>query len=259
MPVSLTEDILILAKTYPIPSAKYAETSCVAGINAKGEMRRLYPIPFRLMDDEHQFKKWQWVNARVFKSNTDHRPESYKVYVDTVQQGDSISTAQDWLLRREWVNRIPTSSQDQRSMYLVKPYRIDSLQITPESKPDWDDDEVEKLMLGQNQTELFQESPKTIRQLRKLPYEFHYHYTLETPEGLVQQRHKIADWEAGAFYWNCVKAYGSKWEKPFRQKLEEEFSSKDLMFLIGNLHRFQHRWIIGSLIYPPKITQPSLF
>jgi hypothetical protein len=43
------ERILILAKTYPSPSAKHTETSCVAGINEAGEPRRLYPVPFRLI------------------------------------------------------------------------------------------------------------------------------------------------------------------------------------------------------------------
>ena len=53
------EQILILAKTYPSPSAKHIETSCVAGINRNGEMRRLYPVPFRLLQGRQQLKKWQ--------------------------------------------------------------------------------------------------------------------------------------------------------------------------------------------------------
>lgn len=46
--------------------------------------------------------------------------------------------------------------------------------------------------------------------------------------------------------------YGDDWEKPFRAKLEEDLGGKDLMFLMGNLHRFQDQWLIVSLIYPPK-------
>lgn len=36
------EKILILAKTYPTPSAKYGETSCIAGITDSAEIRRIY-------------------------------------------------------------------------------------------------------------------------------------------------------------------------------------------------------------------------
>ncbi|WP_228124977.1 hypothetical protein [Candidatus Methylospira mobilis] len=44
------ERVLILAKTYPSPSAQYVETSCVAGINEHGVMRRIYPVPFRYIE-----------------------------------------------------------------------------------------------------------------------------------------------------------------------------------------------------------------
>ena len=55
---SRVERVLILCKTYPSPSARYVETSCVAGISEAGELMRLYPVPFRLIQDEKQFKKW---------------------------------------------------------------------------------------------------------------------------------------------------------------------------------------------------------
>lgn len=68
MPISKYEDILILAKTYPSPSSRYVETSCIAGINSEGHMRRLYPVPFRRIEEKRQFDKWQWINVRVEKT-----------------------------------------------------------------------------------------------------------------------------------------------------------------------------------------------
>jgi hypothetical protein len=40
---SFEQDILILCKTYPSPSGKHVETSCVAGIDTKGNLIRLPP------------------------------------------------------------------------------------------------------------------------------------------------------------------------------------------------------------------------
>lgn len=60
--------ILILCKTCPSPSAKYSETSCVAGMDENGQLIRLYPVPFRLIENDKQFKKWQWISARLEKS-----------------------------------------------------------------------------------------------------------------------------------------------------------------------------------------------
>jgi hypothetical protein len=44
--------ILILCKTYPSPSGKHVEMSCVAGMEQDGRLVRLFPIPFRLIDDD---------------------------------------------------------------------------------------------------------------------------------------------------------------------------------------------------------------
>ena len=74
------ENILILAKTYPSPSAQYIETSCVAGIKSHGEMRRIYPVPLRMIDDGQQFCKWQWTNVLIEKADKVHCPESYAPY-----------------------------------------------------------------------------------------------------------------------------------------------------------------------------------
>ena len=76
--------------------------------------------------------------------------------------------------------------------------------------------------------------------------------------------HKIVDWEAGALYWNCRRSHGAGWEAPFRAMMEEQLGGRELMFLMGNQHRFQDQWLIISLFYPPKrkpaaALQQSLF
>ncbi len=78
------ERILILAKTYPYPSTKYRETSCIAGINEEGRLLRLFPVPFRYLQGEKQFSKWQWITARIRKASKDHRPESHTYLATTV-------------------------------------------------------------------------------------------------------------------------------------------------------------------------------
>src|SRR5580704_4902715 len=94
--------ILILCKTYPSPSGKHVETSCVAGMEDDGRLIRLFPVPFRLIGDKNQFKKWQWITARIEKAPRDHRPESYKVFLDTiVRDGDQLPTRDGWRARIE--------------------------------------------------------------------------------------------------------------------------------------------------------------
>lgn len=257
------ERILILCKTYPSPSAGHAETSCVAGITESGEMRRLFPVPFRLIEDGKQFKKWQWIKARVEKSSKDQRPESRRLYTDTIQcEGEPLSTQNNWRDRREWISKIPTfdsfdaaEAARQRvgvTLALVRPKVIAGLDIKPVEHPDWTEEEKAKLLQAQNQGSLFEDTAKDLRLLKKLPFDFHYRYECDTPDARVERRHKIVDWEAGALFWNVHAKHRTKWEPPFRDKLEKSLPASDLMFLLGTIHRFPDQWLIVSLIYPPK-------
>lgn len=60
-------------------------------------MVRLFPVPFRLIGAEAQFKKWQWVSARIEKSKSDARQESPRLLVDTIDvEGSPVPTAHGW-------------------------------------------------------------------------------------------------------------------------------------------------------------------
>ena len=132
----------------------------------------------------------------------------------------------------------------------LRPTKIRELQITPVKDPEWTEQDKIKL----TQEGLF-DSVEVLRRtpLRKLPYDFHFRYAIETSQGTEELTHKITDWEAGALYWNCIQAYGPSWETKFRQRLE--FPDKDLLFLMGTIHRFPDQWLIVGVVYPPKQRQ----
>lgn len=201
---------------------------------------------------------------RIEKANNDHRPESHRLYVDTITCGDTIDTKKAWAARHVWLNKIPAFDSveamesarlaTELSMALLRPKKMIRLEIVEARNAEWTDEEKEKLTREQLQENLFSdgEIKRQIKKLRKVPFDFYYHYVCETPEGEKECRHKIVDWEAGALFSNCHHAHGADWEGPFRVKLEEAFFTRDLMLLIGNRHRFQDQWLIISLIYPPK-------
>jgi hypothetical protein len=53
------ERILITVKTYPTISKTHGELVCTAGIREDGSWIRLYPVPFRRMEDYKKFEKYQ--------------------------------------------------------------------------------------------------------------------------------------------------------------------------------------------------------
>lgn len=264
MPTFQREELLILTKTYPQPSRTYRETTCVAAINRQGEMRRVFPIPFRFLEGNSQFRKWEWISANVIQTPKDQRPESRKLDVDTITKNNVvIGTQNGWVERRQWIepHLLPSFAhlearrqQSGQTLGILRPTRLIELEVRQVKDPEWTEDEKLRMM----QEELFDAEPQTARPLlRKLPFDFHYRYECQTANGVEINRHKITDWEAGALYWNCVRSHGSEWEEPFRQKLETEFAAKDLMFLMGTMHRFPKQWLIVGLIYPPKPTSQA--
>jgi hypothetical protein len=187
---TFTERVLILCKTYPSPSASYAETSCVAGVTEAGKLIRLFPVPFRLIADEQQFRKWQWVTALVEKSRDDHRPESHRIYVDKIECDVAPLPAGKlgWPRRLELLRKVPIYADfgaieaDRitfgATLALLRPSRILELEIKATKNPDWTDEEKTKLNQMQQQASLFSEEENTrqVALLEKIPFDFHYRY-----------------------------------------------------------------------------------
>ncbi len=98
------ERILVTVKTYPTLSRKYGELVCTAGLLENGSWIRLYPVPFRLIDFEERYKKWDWIEAELIKSSNDNRPESYhpKDHREMSIVGH-LKTTENWRERRRIV------------------------------------------------------------------------------------------------------------------------------------------------------------
>lgn len=260
MPIYNEETLLIITKTYPSPSSKYREISCVAALNKEDEMRRLFPVPFRLLEGDKKFVRWEWIKARTIKANNDHRPESYKIDLDSIVRLSQIGTEEGWAERLQWISPHVLSTQaalEERrqntgeTLGFIRPTKF-KLVINKSDSSDWTESEKMKLI----QDGLFDKNETKNRfPLRKIPHDFYYEYECRSTDGSTNYRHKITDWEIGALYWNCVNQYGQKWEGFFRKKLEDEFSQKkDLYFLMGTMHRFPDKWLIVGLVYPPKLS-----
>lgn len=236
----------------------------MAGMAEDGRLIRLFPVPFRLVEDDQQFKKWQWVRARVRRAQDDARPESHRVSVDTIQlEGEPLPTRDHWIARREAIKAVPVfdsfdaldaaRESDVVTLGLLRPTRLLGLDITPVDNPDWTEDEKAKLLQEQQQGNLFDadEDQRSLRTLKKLPFDFHYRYECQTAAGPVEFRHKLVDWEAGALYWNVRRR--EDWQAAFRQKFITDFVDREVHFLMGTVHRFPKQWLIVSVLYPPRL------
>ncbi|REJ88262.1 MAG: hypothetical protein DWQ35_19985 [Planctomycetota bacterium] len=93
-----TIEAMVNCKTYPAVSQKYVETVCTGGVDRDGSFVRLYPIPFRFLDSEEQYKRWDVIRLRAYRDTKDPRPESWHLASGTqIKVVDSITTD-----RRRW-------------------------------------------------------------------------------------------------------------------------------------------------------------
>lgn len=254
MAISHTKKVLITVKTYPLPSRKTIEASCTAGITEEGKWIRLFPLPFRYLEYEKQFKKYQWIEARVTKAS-DPRPESYKVDLDSIKLLNTIPSSNKWQLRKEIVLPLVTPSlcQLQRTrkdtgvtLGLFKPRCINELIIEPEENSHWTEQEIATL----GQQSMFDR--RVVSPLEKIPFKFKYRFLCNDSKcnGHVLS---ITDWEIGEAYRKWRQRYGDSWEKYFRKKFEDEvIYNFDTYFYVGTIRAHQDVWIIVGLFYPSK-------
>jgi len=97
--------VLIAVKTYPIPSKGYDELVCTAGVTETGDFVRLYPINFRDLPWDQQYRKYQWIEVEVKKHvGRDSRKESYRPDSETLQiMGEPLDTKDNWSKRAHYL------------------------------------------------------------------------------------------------------------------------------------------------------------
>ena len=93
--------ILITVRTYPTPARKGVEVSCTGGIKENGEWIRLFPLSYRLLKPEQRFRKYEWIEAKVWKAASDSRPESYNIDCDSIKiVSPVLPTKREWRERK---------------------------------------------------------------------------------------------------------------------------------------------------------------
>lgn len=267
--------VLITVKTYPLPSRSYTELVCTAGLLNGETWLRMYPIPFRFLQDQKQYPKYSWVEMNLVRNKKDFRPESYspKLGVDEpIKVFEQIGTANQWAARKSYVlKEVFTSMSDlislakdpshRKSLATLKPSRIVDF-IVEEDEREWKkewQDQLKQFNMFELPTD--QGHKKVVK---KLPYKFSYRFLSDGDK--EPRKMMIEDWEIGALFWNCLyRADGDEQValNMVKQKYLDEFSEKDLHLFVGTTLKFHamsapNPFVIIGVFYPPKTDQLSL-
>ena len=259
----ITQKALIVVRTYPVPAMRGVEVSCTAAITDEGKWLRFHPVPYRFLDPDQRFRKYQWVQVRISKGS-DPRPESYKLSPGSLQVlSRPLPSSENWRQRKNVVLPLRSPSlcalrraHDENgspTLGLFRPRTIRRLLIEPDD-PSWSDAQLAALRQGS----LFDEGEPKI-ELEKVPFRFRYEFQCEDPGCHTWHRLICTDWEMGQAWRRWRDKYGKGWEKKFRQRFETEMMTKyDTHFFVGTVFNHPGTWIIVGLFYPPRAKELPL-
>lgn len=263
--------VLITVKTYPLPSRSYMELVCTAGLLNGEKWIRIYPVPFRFLQDRKQYPKYSWVKVNLVRNKKDFRPESYRLKNENITVTETIGTANAWAARKSFVLRETFTSMEElirlakspekKSLATIKPKEIVKFEIEEDDR-EWREDWLEQI----KQMDMFETANSSGQRkvVRKLPYKFYYHFLTDGDK--KPRRLMIEDWEIGALYWRCLLQTDGDEEAAkhlVRQKYFNKFvQENDLYLFLGttllNHNVARNPFVIIGVFYPPKTEQLPL-
>jgi len=286
---TITEQVLMIVKTYPTPSRKYGELVCTAGIRLRDrQWVRIYPFPFRTLAQDYQFRKWEVLEMPLRKAKGDPRPESYNLMdSDKIKHLHTIGTEDKY-----WTPRMPfireTAVPSVRALEAgllsedeatwgpsIRPVRVEpgSAIVTCEHVgAEWKADQLAKLQSAKDRLTqgLFVDgtAAEMFQILRKVPYRFYVQFRDMTGE---THRKLVLDWEIAMLYFNSRRSVRTDDEalEKVRKKIEDQMfhPKREVYLILGNMHHQykQRQLAIDGFVWPelkpePAISlQPSLF
>jgi hypothetical protein len=253
-----TQHLIVTVKAAPTPSATYGETVCVAGVSADLAAPgwvRLYPINFRYLEQDRQFRKYDVIRVQARPAAADARAESWRPNMPTLRVVGHLAA---WKRRRPWLdpyvessmcglNQAARSDLHARSLGLVRVRDVGGLDI--EVHPGWTVDERRKIAAYVNQLDLFGEEDRT--PLEAPRFRGFYRWRCDDP-GCGGHRQGLIDWEFVALQRRLLGSVDAEATQKLRRRFVDELcsSSNDVAFYVGNQAKREHVFSVLGVYYP---------
>jgi hypothetical protein len=264
-----TIDFLPLVKAYPALSKTYGEVSCIAGVQMTSEgprWIRLYPVPFRALDDAQQFMKYQPIRVNVETHRGDRRPETRRPDRDSIRvTGEPIPTKNGWQLRRRFVEPLMALSmceiqrrqaQDGTSLGVFRPKRVLDIEI---KKADVKTGKAEIARAWAAQGSLLEspdgdEQAHQIEALEMIPWTFKLRYECNDPRCRTHTQ-SIIDWEIAQYYRRVQ--HTDDWRHRLRAKWIDQLCGpgRDTALFVGNQHQHPTSFLVLGVWWPPLLPE----
>lgn len=226
----------------PHRSSSYYETVCCAGIGSDGKWRRQYPVPFRVLDDNQKFGRWQWISYEYTVPKNDTRWESQKVIPESLQIIGEVKSRE----RARFLNPLVRESlEDARargeSLTLVRPKNF-RLTANKKSAAELTDERHKHAVLA-NQISMFGQQ---VKPLEPCPYLFKAHWK---DQGGKSHTHVCDDWETSTAFFVRRKSCDEEGAiSSLKATFEEEYMSRGMAMAFSTHSRRADQWLLVGLI-----------
>ncbi|MGV8084212.1 MAG: hypothetical protein AB2L09_11360 [Coriobacteriia bacterium] len=253
------KQVLITVKTYPNLSDKYDETVCTAGIDLDtGKLMRLYPVRYRHLPFEAQFKKWDVLELEVEHRGKDGRGDTWtplgENYKFIRHMGTGRGKPPDWAERKNLIKPLASTIEELRvaaaakecSLGVVRVHGPAALRAIPDTG-EWMPEQTAIL----NRNQLF--GPK-LRALERIPWKFIYDF--KCAADCTGHSFQVFDWEPYALY-RGQRNRGKNPEAAARD-VEHQYSvrlgieTRDVHLFVGTHYLRQEQFTGIGVFYPPK-------
>lgn len=239
-------------KALPHRSSNYFETVCCAGIGHDRKWRRLYPVPFRILNDAQKFGRWNWISYRYTDPAVDGRWESQKVVPESIAVGSAMRAAERsrlaCALTRESVKDAEANGE---SLTLIKPMEV-TFSWKRKDEGELENERRKHAELAR-QISMFDAEAKP---LNPCPFEFFFKWKSEAGS---THNHTCDDWETSAAFYNRRRAHGEEGGlQSLKQTYEEEYLAKGMRFALGTHSRRETQWLMVGVLRVDDQTQTEL-
>lgn len=204
--------------------------------------RRLYPVPYRVLEDSQQFGRWNWIRYEFTSPANDSRRESQKVVPESISVVSSLKDREKstiaCALTRESIQHAASLNE---TLTLIKPSDI---RLSWRRKSDVElSDERQKHADLVRQTSMFDRS---VKPLEPCPYEFTFKWKSEFG---TEHNHTCDDWETSTAFFRRRKQHGEIGAlNSLRDTYEGDYLSKGMRFALGTHSRRSSQWLLVGVL-----------
>lgn len=204
--------------------------------------RRLYPVPYRVLEGAQQFGRWNWVEYKFTSPGNDTRKESQKVVPESIVVKSSMKESERskiaCALTRESVQEAVSRNE---TLTLIKPSDV-ALSWRKKSDSEIHDERTKHAALVR-QTSMFDRQAKP---LEPCPYEFTFKW--KSAQG-SSHTHTCDDWETSTAFFRRRKEHGELGAlASLRSTYENDYLSKGMRFALGTHSRRNTQWLLVGVL-----------